>query len=94
MNTLVALFLIVFFAGCRSTGDIKQDIKNIVTDPGSVSHQEKLDDLERQYLRGKLTYAEFQEAKKKEEEHYNKEVQEREKIIKGDDATAPMPTTP
>ncbi len=68
-------------AGCQTTGDLKEDLKAVVTDPLSENHQKRLDELESSYLRGKTTYTEYQRMKKEELENYSKEVQKRDQLI-------------
>jgi hypothetical protein len=77
--------MLVFLAGCAAT---TERLESIVDDPGTVlkdpdfsNYQQKLDDLEKQYLDKKITYAEYLERKKKIEEDYAQKTQEQKNAI-------------
>ena len=46
-----------------------------------ADYQEKLDALESDYLKKKITYADYLQKKKEIDEKYNKEVQERRNVV-------------
>ncbi len=59
-----------------------QQPETFLKDPHFTSYKEKLDALESDFLKKKITYAEYLDKKKELDETYAKEVQERsEKII-------------
>ena len=78
MRKMIVLYLIFLLWGC-SYGTEK--LKTLVTDPHYAGHQKDLDELEKSYLDGKLTYPQYLDKKKQLEDGYAKEVQTREEII-------------
>ena len=96
-NRLIVLILVFLAGGCASTTEriesIVDDPGTILQDPGFANYQQKLDDLEKQYLQKKITYAEYLEQKNKIEEDYAKEVQKQKNSLenpqgfKGQDET-------
>ena len=79
MKNLWIVLFVFFVAGCASTTErlesMVDDPRTILQDPGFANYQQKLDDLEKQYLQKKITYAEYIEQKKKIEEDYSGEIQ-------------------
>ncbi len=71
----------VLLAGCVSSENLKEDFKTMMTDPKSDEHQKTLEALERSYLKSEITYAEYQDKKKQEEESYSKQMQHRDEIL-------------
>lgn len=55
--------------------------KTLLKDPHFAEYKEKRDDLEKEYLKKKITYSEYVEKREKLDLVYAKEVQERTKII-------------
>jgi len=60
---------------------VVEDPGTLLQDPGFANYQQKLDDLEKQYLQKKITYAEYLEQKKKIEEDYEREVKKQKNSI-------------
>ena len=54
---------------------------SIIEDPHFTGYEQKKDALESEYLRHKITYAEYLERKEKLDNTYTKEVKERTDII-------------
>ena len=79
------ILLLVLLAGCAETTDrlesIVDDPGTILQDPGFASYQQKQDDLEKEYLQKKITYAEYLEQKKKIEDDYAGEIQNQKNSI-------------
>ncbi len=73
---VLGLFMI---SGCSYGA---QQLKSMMRDPHYAQHQEKMDELEKEYLRGKVTYSQYQEQKKQLEDSYAKEVKSREDTIR------------
>ena len=88
MNYLLAILSILFFSGCTYMG---QNPENYIDEPGTIladphygSYQQQGDDLERQYLEKKITYADYVEQKKTLDDKYSKDVKKRDSIISPD----------
>ncbi len=85
MNATVIFFFMILLAGCTYKGqDLETYIdqpETILRDPHYASYQEQSDDLEKQYLDKKMTYADYLEKKKTLDDKYSKEVKQREEII-------------
>ena len=86
MKKIIFIMLMFVLVGC-SVGKEKLETyidepENIIKDPHFTSYKEKLDALESEYLKKKITYAEYLDRKKELDDTYAKEVKERsEKII-------------
>ena len=85
MKRILMILLALGLAGCTFGGEkVKsylEDPKSFFEDPLSVKHQQRLDDLERQYIRQQITYAQYLEQRRALQEEYAREVQHREAII-------------
>ena len=81
------MFIVLFLlcAGCtyegRKLSEYIEEPQTIIKDPQFETYQEKRDALEKQYLRKKITYAEYVEKTEELDAAYSKEVQKREDII-------------
>ena len=75
-------------SGCQSSGDLREDVQTLVTDPVSANHQQRLDDLESAYLSKKISYTEYQEKKKAEDERFSKDVTQHGSVIHENDRPA------
>ena len=85
MRKVFIFLCFVFLAGCASTTEriesMVDDPGTILQDPGFAGYQQKLDDLEKQYLEKKMTYAEYLEQKNKIEEDYAKDVKQQKNSL-------------
>ena len=75
---ILLLLAMVIAAGCTYDGE---SLQTWVADPHYTQYHEKLDDAERSYLEGDMSYSEYLERKKMIDEQYTKEIKERESII-------------
>ena len=79
---LVILPVLLMLISCTSNENRIEQIIDEPTslwrDPHFAEHQEKLDNLESDYLAKEITYDEYLKEKKKLEDLYTKEVQHRE----------------
>lgn len=85
MKSLFLLLSIVFIVGC-SYGQEKletylEEPEYFIKDPHFADYQQTLDELEKEYLDKKITYAEYMERRQALDEKYEKEVQERTEVI-------------
>ena len=89
MKKIIWVVFIFILVGC-SAGKEKietyvDEPQNILQDPGFATYREQLEAFEKQYLRKKITYAQYLEHKKELDEKYAKEAAElNEKIISPD----------
>ena len=88
MNIMIIILSVSFLAGCTYTG---QNLEKYIDEPGTIladphygSYQQQGDNLERQYLEKKITYAEYVEQKKMLDDKYSKDVKKRDSIISPD----------
>ena len=85
MKKLIVFLTVLLCAGCsyqgRTFGEYFDDPGSIIKDPHYTNYQEKRDMLESQYLNKKITYPEYVEKVKALDENYNREVEERTRII-------------
>jgi len=85
MKKIILFLTLVFMFGCsyegKQLGSYLEDPGSIIKDPHFEEYQSKRDDLESQYLRKEITYAEYLEKLNELEEMYSKEVQERQQVI-------------
>ena len=88
MNIMIVILSVFFLAGCTYMGQNPQnyidDPATILQDPHYGSYQQQGDDLERQYLEKKITYADYVEQKKTLDDKYSKDVKMRDAIITPD----------
>lgn len=82
----VTILIFIFFTfGCTYEGrtlvDFLEDPRAIIKDPHFEEYKTKRDDLESQYLRKEITYAQYVEQMDELDERYAKEVQERNEKI-------------
>ena len=68
--------VLFFLLGCES-----EQLKTMATDTDYTKHQEKLDTIEKSYLKGSLSYGDYMKKKEELEADYTKEIQKRENII-------------
>lgn len=82
------LLLIVMLAGCayegKRLGEYLVDPKSVIKDPHFTEYQEKRDQLEKNYLAKKISYADYVDAVKDLDAQYAREVSERDQKISGD----------
>ncbi len=78
MKNLSLLWVLVLLSGCAYGA---QQVKTMVTDPSSKTHQESLDELESRYLKGDISYSQYQDMKQEELNRYDSEVQKREATL-------------
>ena len=79
MPKILSFFLLILLLGCASTSD--NPIQQILADPSSERHQQKLDTLESSYLKGETSYGDYQRRLKDEEERFGKEIDKREDML-------------
>ena len=88
MNYFIIIFSLLLSAGCTYTGQNPQtyidEPETILQDPHYGSYQQQSDDLERQYLEKKITYADYLEQKKALDDQYSKDVKKRDMILSPD----------
>ena len=78
----VLLFLcVVGLCGCTYGQNYLDDPGSFIRDPHFAAYQKKREDLELQYLRKEITYAEYVKEKDTLDQTYEKEIQERNKKI-------------
>ena len=89
MKNILLLFLIIVISGCTYEGEkisnYIDDPKLFIRDPHFMHYKEKRDDLERRYLRKKITYAEYIEQRQKLDDQYDSDVNRRTAIIQFND---------
>ena len=83
------LFLIIILFGCAYGQDYLDNPKSFIRDPHFTAYHEKRDNLELQYLRKEITYAEYVQQKDALDETYAKEVQERNNKMLSTDTQFP-----
>lgn len=77
MKRIIFCVSLLIVSGCAS----QEPIRNILRDQQFSSYKEHLDQLERDYLQKKITYAEYLDQKKRVEEEYQKEIDDRRDLI-------------
>lgn len=81
----VGIIVGVVLSGCQSGRDTLQkyadDPSTVILDPHFASYEQQVQEVERQYLFKKITYAQYLEMKKNLDDTYQGEVQEREMIL-------------
>ncbi|MFA5087545.1 MAG: hypothetical protein WC552_00760 [Candidatus Omnitrophota bacterium] len=89
MKIIQWFVLILFLVGCsacaHSFRSYLDDPRLILKDPHYAAYQGKVTAVEHSYLRGQMDYAEYLEARKQIDEDYAKEVQSRDRIIRGEE---------
>ena len=85
MNRMIIILSVALLAGCTYTG---QNPENYIDEPATIlqdphfgSYQQQGDELERQYLEKKMTYADYLEKKRVLDDKYSKDVKKRDAII-------------
>ncbi len=89
MNKGMILFCLILMGCSAGAEKIKHIIENpesIIQDTQFTEYRDQLDQLERDYLKKKITYSEYLEKKKEWEDLYTRQVEERKNIIE-----QPMP---
>ena len=85
MNRMIIILFVALLAGCTYTGQNPEnyfdDPATILQDPHFGSYQQQGDELERQYLEKKMTYADYLEKKRVLDDKYSKDVKKRDAII-------------
>ena len=85
IKKLAIFSVMVFLIGCAYEGQnlntLFSDPKSWVQDPHFTDYKNKRDDIESQYLKKELTYAQYLENLKELEDTYSQEVQERNEKI-------------
>ncbi|HLF18290.1 MAG TPA: hypothetical protein VI749_05265 [Candidatus Omnitrophota bacterium] len=85
MKKALFVSLTLLLAGCAYEGqtlkDYLEDPRAIIQDPHFTDYKQQRDDLEGQYLRKEITYAEYVERMDELDNDYTKEVQERDAIL-------------
>lgn len=84
---LVSVIAGCTYAGERELSDYINEPSTIIRDPHFANYKEKLDALEKQYLEKQITYAQYLEQKTVLDDQYNKEVEERNQKIMGEEPT-------
>ncbi len=84
---VMGVLIVVASSGCQygqaGVGSLVENPPAILIDPSSKESQTRLDRVERRYLRGEITYAEYVDEKQEIERDYAREVSRREAIIEG-----------
>jgi len=80
MRKILLLFFVVAIAGGISCTYLENP-ETLIRDPHFAEYKQSRDDLEREYLQKKITYAEYLEQRRQLDEIYTKEVQERNSKI-------------
>jgi len=81
------IFLLCVLCACGCTTEAK--VSNIIRDPHFTEYKQDMDQLERDYLQKKITYADYLEQKKQVEEGYEKGVSFRREVVENKNA-APL----
>ncbi len=68
---------ILFIAGCAT----QEPIKNIIRDQQFSGYKAELDQLEKDYLKKDITYAEYLKEKKRVEDEYQQKIDDRQNLI-------------
>ena len=77
IKQILLLFCVLVLFGCTYGQDYLDDPGSFIRDPHYSAYTEKKDDLELQYLRKEITYADYIKAKDELDQTYDEEVQER-----------------
>lgn len=77
MKRCILCFAIILIAGCAAT----EPVQNIIRDKQFDRYKTTLDQLESDYLKKTITYAEYLEKKKIVEEQYQKQIDGRREIL-------------
>ncbi len=77
MNRFILLVGILFVTGCSSI----DPVKNIIRDPQFTDYQTTMDQLEKDYLHKKISYADYLTKKKHVEEEYQMHADSRREVI-------------
>ncbi len=77
MKCLMLCVGLLFAAGCASQGPIK----SIIRDQQFSEYKTTLEQLEKDYLKKKLSYAEYLQQKKRVEENYQQKIDARQALI-------------
>lgn len=91
MKRFIVGVLLLCVCGCAAEGKVS----NIIRDQHFTEYKQTLDDLERDYLRKKISYADYLEQKKQVEEGYEKQISSRRDVVENQDpAPAALETAP
>jgi len=90
LKRMMLLFLASAIVGCTYAGerelrDYINEPSTIIRDPHFANYKEKLDAIEKEYLEKKITYAQYLERKTALDDQYDKEVEERNRKIAGEE---------
>jgi len=77
IKRVLLFFCVLALFGCTYGQDYLDNPQSFIRDPHFTEYKEKRDDLELQYLRKEITYAEYIEEKDGLDKTYEKEIQER-----------------
>lgn len=86
MKKFIFCFCLVFVLGCAVQGPIK----NIITDQQFAGYKAELEQLEKDYLHKKITYAQYLQEKKRVEEGYQKKIDARRDLIQNQNTPNPV----
>lgn len=78
MNRFVICAGLLFIVGCSSQGTIK----DIIRDQQFSGYKVELEQLEKDYLQKKISYAEYLDKKKHVEEQYQRKIDTREQLLR------------
>jgi len=85
MRKFMMIFLLVGLVGCAYEGEKVRtyfdEPQLFIRDPHFRNYKQAIDDLESQYLKKDISYAEYVEQKEKLDTKYSREVQERNQKI-------------
>lgn len=81
MKRITALCLMLLIFGC-SYGT--HEIKTLVTDQQYVDYKGKLDSVEKSYLNGEITYAQYLNKKAQIQDDYDRVIKDRQEKIHND----------
>ena len=85
MRKILTIGLAAMLTGCSYGAEhLKTFVEDPLRDPHYAENQQKLADLESEYLAKKMTYAEYIEKKQELENQYEKEVKERNQKIQAE----------
>ena len=78
MKKGIILFIVLLLGGC-SYGT--EQLKTLLEDPHYMEYRDNRDKLEKSYLDGDITYAQYLDSKKQLDDDYDREVREREEKL-------------
>ena len=82
MKRITVLCLVLGLMGCaEKLQNIIDEPTTLLADPHYANYQQKMDQLEHDYLQKKISYATYVEEKKRLDDKYSSEVREREEVV-------------